>query len=211
MIYQHANNNSKVMNTVEIADNMHPDVQLSAAVVQSITAKLKSSKPIARINCTTELCMLNNFYCIKRNDNILAWIELGDDAIINGEDYHTVKVIYVLPEQRDTPIVSACLLALMGELEYPLILGNELFGYSSGIFKSGKDLVNALGKNTKFEVSVLNIDTGKRTPVWSLTPFADSDLEINKHLTLVFEDGYFPMYKDGGDGLFCIFEDTGAA
>jgi hypothetical protein len=211
MIYQHANNNSKVMNTVEIVGNTRSDAQLSAAAIDSTAAKLKGAEPVVRINCTTELCMLDNFYCVKRNDNILAWIELGDDTVINGEDYHTVKVIYVLPEQQGTPIVSACLLALMGELEYPLILGNELFGYSSGVFKSGKELVNALGKNTRFEVSTLNIDTGKRTPVWSLTPFADSDLETNKHLPLVFEDGYFPLYKDGGDCLFCIFEDTGTA
>jgi len=172
---------------------------------------LQHAEPVVRINCTTELCMLDNFYCVKRNDNILAWIELDDDTIINSEDYHTVKVIYVLPEQRDTPIVSACLLALTGELEYPLILGNELFGYGSGVFKSSKELVNALGKNTRFEVSTLNIDTGKRTPVWSSTPFAAADLESNKYLPLVFEDGYFPLYKDGDADLFCIFEDTGTA
>jgi hypothetical protein len=197
------------MNTVEAISSPNPSAELLSTEVESTIASMQHAEPVVRINCTTELCMLDNFYCVKRNDNILAWIELGDDKVINGEDYHTIKVIYVLPEQRDTPIVSACLLALMGELEYPLILDNNLFGYGSGVFKSGKELVNALGKNTRFEVSALNIDTGKRTPVWSLTPFADSDLETVKRLALVFEDGYFPLYKDGSANLFCIFEDTG--
>ena len=197
------------MKTVETINSPNTSVELSPAEIESTAAALQLAEPVVRINCTTELCGLDNFYCVKRNDNILAWIELGDDVVVNGEDYHTIKVIYVLPEQRDTPIVSACLLALAGELEYPLILKNNLFGYGSGVFKSGKELVNALGKNTRFEVSALNTDTGKRTPVWSLTPFADSDLETVKHLALVFEDGYFPLYKDVSANLFCIFEDTG--
>ena len=189
------------MRLAEIINSDHISAEISPEEVGAILDKLKPAVKIIDLNSTTELAQLGTFYCIRRNQEVLGWIELDEKVEIHGKTYQPIKFIYIIPEYRKTRAAGLFLLGLKKVLQDPLILGSESYG--GVLFAGGAQLVRALGDTKNFTVAVLDLRTGESQPLTS-----DEQLKSQKHLTLVFEQGDFPLYHDAGAaGKIFLFQD----
>jgi hypothetical protein len=189
------------MKLAEIAIASHLPAEPSEEAVEAISKRLVDADRIARLTSTLEIGHLDHYFCLLRGDAVLGWLELGNTVELYGVSYDTVKFIYLRLEYRGTRVAGLFMIGLKNRMKRPLILGSERYG--GVLFKDGMALVKAMDDNARFDVSVLNLKTGK------ITPLDDDALKPNPNLTLIFEEGEVPLFKDGGSaGQFYIFEDV---
>lgn len=186
------------MRLVEIIELEFP-AEPTPEVVQEICSDLvENATFLSAVTSSVALFKKGAFFFLTKNDQVAAWLELGEVAKIADDEYDVIKFIYVLPEFRKTRVVGVFLLALKKFLTRPLILGSDEYG--GVLFADGVKLVKSLADSAKFEVKVLDLKTGEKT---EYSPAQ----KAGKFKTLVFETGSFPLVKDAGRaGTFFVFE-----
>jgi hypothetical protein len=158
--------------------------------------KLKSrSSLVTKISSTLSLNRIEKFYVLIKNDEAIGWLELGSTEKIKQKRYDTIKIIYVLPEFRNTFAVGAFLIALKKNLQNPLILGSDSYG--GVLFKDGLTLVKKMHKGSIFDVRLLNLKTGE---------ISDFIERTAKDETIIFENTEFPLTYDTTVTQFYILE-----
>lgn len=189
------------MRLAEIINAEHVFAELPPELVKLILDRLQAATKMIDLNSTTELAQLGGFYCIRRQGEVLGWLELGATVKIKDRIYQLIKFIYFVPAARKTRAVGLFLLGLKKVLKHLLILGSDSYG--GVLFKGGVELVKALGDSRNFTVSILDLRTGDLMPLIS-----DDQLQNQNHLTLVFEENDFPLYHDAGAaGKIYLFDD----
>lgn len=152
------------------------------------------------LTSTSQLVQKDKLYGVKKNGELVAWLQLGADVDLFGEMYSTISMIYVVPGARKTRVVGLFLLGLQKVLKHRLILGSDEYG--GVLFKGGVELVKALGDSARFTVQALDLRSGDLT---NLTP---RHLKTAKNVTLVFESDV-PLYKQASDTWrIYLFEDA---
>lgn len=188
------------MRLAEIINSSHIRAEPDKTAVDAISLRLATEGDLVKsITRQTDLVQLGSYYGAKRGDDIIAWVELGKPAMLHGIEYDTISFIFVKPDYRGTFAAGTFLLALKGELTRPLLLGSDEYG--GELFAGGEALVRSLHSSAHFDVSVLDLKTGKKMP------FSIDDLQGSKGRTLVFEMGNFPMFHDAGAGRIYLFND----
>ena len=164
---------------------------------ESFLAKLdEKSTLVTKISSTLELTKVeHNFYVLAKNGKSQGWLELDTPVSIKGTKYDVIKIIYMIPEIRQTFAVGAFLIALKNNLPNPLILGSDKYG--GVLFKDGEKLVKQLNKSARFDVKYLDLETGNKTEF--------SDLRQKKNETLIFECLEFPLSVPVMDNSYDIF------
>lgn len=164
---------------------------------ESFLAKLdEKSTLVTKISSTLELRKVeHNFYVLAKNGKSQGWLELDTPVSIKGTKYDVIKIIYMIPEIRQTFAVGAFLIALKNNLPNPLILGSDKYG--GVLFKDGEKLVKQLNKSARFDVKYLDLETGNKTEF--------SDLRQKKNETLIFECLEFPLSVPVMDNSYDIF------
>lgn len=189
------------MKLAEIINSSHFQAEPDQVAVDAISDRLATEgRPVKSITKQTDLVQLGVYYGARRGNEIIAWVELGNPVILHGVEYDTISFIFIKSAYRGSFAAGTFLLALKGELTRPLLLGSDEYG--GVLFAGGEALVRSLHRSAHFEVSVLDLKTGKKMP------FSTDDLQGSKGKTLVFEMGNFPMYHDAGAaGRFYLFND----
>jgi hypothetical protein len=160
-------------------------IQISDSSLKNITDFLNAESNFV-FSITSSLSFneaQNKFYCLKKNGQIICWLELGEKAHIHGVTYDTIKMVYALPEFRGTFAIGAFLIALKKHLSNPLILGSDKFG--GVLFKDGLELVNRMNRGAHFELHLLNLQSGEKRKFEKLVN--------SKFETIVFEHTDFPL------------------
>lgn len=107
----------------------------------------------------------DNYYFLKKHDTLVGWVLLNDTAY-NGQQYHAVEIIYVLPKFRQTKATLLLVYGLKEILPNPVIVDGVLF-------KKGKELLTGIYDRDRFKISTVDKHTGEKTP------FNPTDLTID--------------------------------
>lgn len=123
----------------------------------------------------------DKYYIIKKNDQLVGWLTLGDNTY-DGQQYYTFELIYILPQFRKTKATLLLVYGVKELLDKPVIVDGMLFA-------DGKDLLNAVYTRDRFKISTVDKKTGERTP------YTPADLVIDKDKNFVIiESTNFGFY-----------------
>lgn len=156
---------------------------------------LSKSSLVTKISSTLSLNKLEKFYVLVKNDEAIGWLELDIGVVIKRKKYLPIKIIYVLPEFRNSFAVGAFLIAIKKNLNYPLILGSDSYG--GVLFKDGLSLVKKMHKGSIFNVRLLDLKSGE------ISDFVERNA---KGETIIFENTDFPLTYDTTVAQFYVLE-----
>ncbi len=110
----------------------------------------------------------NNTYhaLVKNNSTVLGFLTLSD-VKVNNNSYTHIDLIYVLPAFRNSKTVQHLIYYVKEHSKNPIIA-------DGAIFKGGQNIIQSLAKHRLAKVSILNKNTGEKTPFTSLIDDLDS-------------------------------------
>lgn len=100
---------------------------------------------------------------IFKRSKLFGWIKLKPIKVRN-ERMHSIELIYILPEYRRSAAAGWLFLYAKDLVGSPIVLGDES-SYGGVAFKDGEDLLKALQKTGKFDMSLLDLKTGEKLPL----------------------------------------------
>jgi hypothetical protein len=126
----------------------------------------------------------DKYYIIKKNDQLVGWLTLGDNTY-DGQQYYTFELIYILPQFRKTKATLLLVYGVKELLDKPVIVDGMLF-------VDGKDLLNAVYARDRFKISTVDKKTGERTP------YRPSDLvvDMDKNFVIIESTNFGFYFND---------------
>lgn len=98
-----------------------------------------------------------------KKDQLLGWAKLKPTSIAKI-DVHAVELVYIVPRYRKTVAAGWLFLYAKDIVGTPIVLGDDST-YGGVAFKDGKELMAALKKTGKFELSLVDLKTGQKSPL----------------------------------------------
>lgn len=94
---------------------------------------------------------------------LAGWVKLRPTQM-KRQEVHIVDLVYLLPEFRRTIVAGWIFLYAKDLIGTPIVLGDDTT-YGGAVFKDGEDLITALSRTGKFELSLINMKTGEKEPL----------------------------------------------
>jgi hypothetical protein len=115
---------------------------------------------------------------IFKNGELFGWTKLKPTEVAE-QQVHGVELVYVLPRYRKTVAAGWLFLYAKDLVGTPIVLGDDET-YGGVAFKDGDELLRALQKTGKFELSLVDLKTGEKTPL-------EFPLKDNRFTTVMIE------------------------
>jgi len=153
------------MNIQEVINHgMFPDHLVDKNHIYSY---LDGSVVVATVRPSVTLCRNKNvFLLVKNGETVLGCVVLNHPIVINGNEYGSLKVLYVFPEYRKTSATHWLLFSVKEELEQPLIV-------DGAIFKDGGELILSVLRHQSVRASVIDKHSGRTEPLTMLVDDPD--------------------------------------
>ena len=115
---------------------------------------------------------------IFKKGEMLGWAKLKPTKVA-GQQVHGVELVYVLPKYRKSITAGWLFLYAKDLIGTPIVLGDDET-YGGVTFKDGDELLRALQKTGKFELSLVDLKTGEKTSL-------EFPLKDNRFTTVMIE------------------------
>lgn len=98
-----------------------------------------------------------------KNNELVGWVKLRSSSV-SHQPVHVVDLVYLLPKFRRTIVAGWIFLYAKDLIGTPVVLGDDTT-YGGAVFKDGEELLTALARTGKFELSLINMKTGEKAPL----------------------------------------------
>ena len=115
---------------------------------------------------------------IFKQGEIFGWAKLKPTTVA-GIEAHAVELVYIVPRFRKSLAAGWLFLYAKDLVGTPIVLGDDT-NYGGVAFKDGEDLIAALVRADKFDISLLDVKTGSKRPL--TLPLRD-----NRFTTVIIE------------------------
>lgn len=123
--------------------------------IQQATEFLRDAVEVTKLEGGAfSLVVKNDIYAIKKNEEVLGWIELKKVSMFN-KPFNLVKVLYVRPEFRKKNVTLIFIHALRETLDAPIMV-------DGAVFEDGEKLIDAIHKRKMYDVYVIDKQTGNK-------------------------------------------------
>lgn len=126
-----------------------------------IVNRLSQAKPLQQIRDNCTLCQLDNYFVLKKQDQVVGWMMVSD-VVINNQPYKHVDMFYIIPEYRKTGAGQWLFFAVRQHF------GDIAFVADQGISSGGEGMIISGKLKGYNNMYVLNKKTGEKNKIDNL-------------------------------------------
>lgn len=147
-------------------NSSQPSVEIDEKELTAMKSFFADAKPLKLPHGLEVRDRSDSFYRwlgIFKNGDIFGWAKLKPTKVA-GVDVHAVELVYLVPKYRKSAAAGWIFLYAKDLVGTPITLGDE-DSYGGVAFKDGEDLIAALKRTGKFELSLVNLKSGEKQPL----------------------------------------------
>ena len=141
------------------------------------------------------LCKKDSYYFLKKGESLVGWTELTD-VTYNHQQYYSLKIVYILPQYRQTKATLLLVYGVKQLLTRPVIVDGALFA-------KGNELLTGLYHRERFKISTVDKKTGEQTP-YHPTDITD-DMDKNFVIVEAHSTGFFMEHSLPGGKPYHLY------